>query len=164
MDKKLGKSDAVHSEAKGHMKRYLNAQKKYMESVSSTIQGLKQEKEETRAMMKTFFNVLTQKLPNGKKPEPNEIEAALEQLKDVHKMAGLLVLAIAPGAVVTLPAICALGKKYGVEVLPSAFQKMNKDELETIEELEMILAEKTDEFFNHHENDSKATEKDPEKP
>ncbi|GAA6135888.1 hypothetical protein NBRC116188_26780 [Oceaniserpentilla sp. 4NH20-0058] len=146
------------------MKRYLNAQKKYMESVSSTIQGLKQEKEETSAMMKTFFNVLTQKLPNGKKPEPNEIQAALEQLKDVHKMAGLLVLAIAPGAVVTLPAICALGKKYGVEVLPSSFQKMDKDELETIEELEMLLAEKTDDFFNNHEKSPKTAEKNTETP
>jgi len=133
------------------MKRYLGSQKKYLESLSSTLAGLKQEKEETRAMMKTFFNVLTQKLPNGKKPEPEEIEAALEQLKDVHKMAGLMVLAIAPGAVVTLPAICALGKRYGIEVLPSAFQQMDKDELETIEELEIILAEKTNEYLQPHE-------------
>jgi len=139
------------------MKRYLSSQKKYLESLSSTLAGLKQEKEETRAMMKTFFNVLTQKLPNGKKPEPKEIEEALEQLKDVHKMAGLMVLAIAPGAVVTLPAICALGKRYGIEVLPSAFQKMDKDELETIEELEIILAEKTNEFF-HPEDKDKLTQ------
>lgn len=136
------------------MKKYFSAQKRYMETMSSTLQGLKQEKEETRAMMKTFFNVLTQKLPNGKKPEPEEIEAALEQLKDVHKMAGLMVLAIAPGAVVTLPAICALGKRYGIEVLPSAFQQMDKDELQTVEELEYILAEKTSEYFSHH-NESK---------
>ena len=136
------------------MKKYFNAQKKYMESMSSTLQGLKQEKEETSAMMKTFFNVLTQKLPNGKKPEPDEIQAALEQLKDVHKMAGLMVLAIAPGAVVTLPAICALGKRYGIEVLPSAFQQMDKDELETVEELEYILAEKTSEYFSHHDENT----------
>ncbi len=123
------------------MKRYLNAQKRYLQSVAYTIQGLKQEKEETRVMMKTFFNVLTQKLPQGKKPEPEEIHAALEQLKDVHKMAGLLVLAITPGSVVTLPAICALGKRFGVEVLPSAFQKLDANELEYLEALEVALSD-----------------------
>ncbi|NVK38512.1 MAG: hypothetical protein HWE18_11360 [Gammaproteobacteria bacterium] len=123
------------------MKRYLNAQKRYLQSVAYTIQGLKQEKEETRVMMKTFFNVLTQKLPQGKKPEPEEIHAALEQLKDVHKMAGLLVLAITPGSVVTLPAICALGKRFGVEVLPSAFQKLDAYEIEHLEALEVALAD-----------------------
>ncbi|MFY0700772.1 MAG: hypothetical protein JXR04_08115 [Bermanella sp.] len=125
------------------MKRYLDAQKRYLQSVSKTIQGLKQEKEETRVMMKTFFSVLTQKFPKGHKPEPQEIEAALEQLKDVHKMAGLFVLALTPGSVVTLPALCALGKRFGVEVLPSAFQDLNKDDLKTLEEFEVILAQET---------------------
>lgn len=134
------------------MKRYLAAQQRYLKSVSSTIQGLKQEKEETRVMMKTFFNLLTQKLPHGEKPNSDEIHAALEQLKDVHKMAGLFVLALTPGSVVTLPALCALGKRFGVDVLPSAFQELNKDDLKTIEEFEVILAEDT---RNRLEGDSK---------
>ena len=123
------------------MKRYLEAQKKYLETVSKTIRGLRQEKEETSAMMKTFFSVLTQKLPQGRKPEPDEIEAALEQLKDVHKMAGLFVLAITPGSVVTLPALCALGKRFGIEVLPSAFKKLSEEELNSFKELEVILSQ-----------------------
>lgn len=123
------------------MKRYLEAQKKYLETVSKTIRGLRQEKEETSAMMKTFFSVLTQKLPQGRKPEPDEIEAALEQLKDVHKMAGLFVLAITPGSVVTLPALCALGKRFGIEVLPSAFKKLSEEELSSFKELEVILSQ-----------------------
>ena len=125
------------------MKRYLDAQKRYLQSVSKTIQGLKQEKEETRVMMKTFFSVLTQKLPQGHKPEPEEIEAALEQLKDVHKMAGLFVLAITPGSVVTLPALCALGKRFGIEVLPSAFKKLTEEELNSMKELEVTLSEES---------------------
>jgi hypothetical protein len=125
------------------MKRYLEAQKRYLETVSKTIQGLKQEKEETQVMMKTFFNVLTQKLPQGHKPEPEEIEAALEQLKDVHKMAGLFVLAITPGSVVTLPALCALGKRFGIEVLPSAFKKLTEEELNSMKELEVTLSEES---------------------
>jgi len=136
------------------MKRYLAAQQRYLKSVSSTIQGLKQEKEETRVMMKTFFNLLTQKLPHGEKPNSEEIHAALEQLKDVHKMAGLFVLALTPGSVVTLPALCALGKRFGVDVLPSAFQELNKDDLKTLEEFEVILAEDT---RNRLQDDSKGS-------
>ena len=115
------------------VKRYLEAQKRYLKTVATVIDGLKQEKEETRAMMNTFFSVLTQKLPSGKKPDEQEIKEALEQLKDVHKMAGLLVVSITPGSVVTLPALCALGRRYGIELLPSAFQKTDEEEIVLLE-------------------------------
>jgi hypothetical protein len=135
------------------MKRYLEAQKRYLETVSKTIQGLKQEKEETRAMMKTFFSVLTQKLPQGHKPEPEEIEAALEQLKDVHKMAGLFVLAITPGSVVTLPALCALGKRFGIDVLPSAFKKLSEEELDSFKEFEVVLSQDSKKRLEHDKSE-----------
>lgn len=117
------------------MKRYLESQKRYLKSVSHILTGLKQEKEETRTMMRTFFNVLTQKLPQGKQPEESEIKEALEQLKDVHKMAGLLLVSITPGSIVTLPALCALGRRYGIEILPSAFQKDDEQEIEILEDI-----------------------------
>jgi len=116
------------------VKRYLEAQKRYLKTVATVIDGLKQEKEETRAMMNTFFSVLTQKLPSGKKPDEQEIKEALEQLKDVHKMAGLLAVSITPGSVVTLPALCALGRRYGIELLPSAFQKTDEEEIVLLED------------------------------
>lgn len=122
------------------VKRYLESQKRYLKTVSKVIDGLKQEKEETRAMMHTFFGVLTQKLPSGNKPDEQEIKEALEQLKDVHKMAGLLVVSITPGSVVTLPALCALGRRYGIELLPSAFHKSEEVEIELLEEV-LILEE-----------------------
>ncbi len=86
-------------------------------------------------MMRTFFNVLTQKLPQGKQPEEQEIKEALEQLKDVHKMAGLLLVSITPGSIVTLPALCALGRRYGIELLPSAFQKDDEADIELLEDV-----------------------------
>lgn len=132
------------------MKRYIESQKRYLKTVSTIIKGLKQEKEETHAMMRTFFSVLTQKLPSGKAPDEQEIHEALQQLKDVHKMAGLLVVSITPGSVVTLPALCALGRRYGIELLPSAFHK-NEHTVEVelleevlIEELEISDASKPD--------------------
>lgn len=117
------------------MKKYLESQKRYLKSISNIMTGLKQEKEETRVMMKTFFHVLTQKLPQGRKPEEHEVKEAIEQLKDVHKMAGLLVVAITPGSLVTLPALCALGRRYGVELLPSAFRKETEAEIELLEQI-----------------------------
>ncbi len=104
------------------------SQKKFLESVDKVIVGLNQEREETQVMAKTFFRVLTHRLPKGRKPEDEEIQAAIEQLKDVHRMAGLLIFATLPGSVITLPAIYAVGRRYGIEFLPSAFQKSGKEE------------------------------------
>ena len=84
--------------------------------------GLSQEKAQTKEMVKVFFEALTHKLPNGRKPEEHEIKAALEQLKDVHKLAGLFLVALTPGSVVTLPVLCAFGRRFGIEFLPSSFQ------------------------------------------
>jgi len=138
------------------MKKYLESQKRYLKSLSSIVTGLKQEREETRLMMKTFFSVLTQKLPQGRKPEEHEVKEAIEQLKDVHKMAGLLVVAITPGSLVTLPALCALGRRYGVELLPSAFQKESEAEIEL---LEQILEEEWQDADHSHNNKNKPIEK-----
>ncbi|MEH6345365.1 MAG: hypothetical protein V7785_09790 [Bermanella sp.] len=104
------------------------SQKKFLESVDKVIVGLNQEREETQVMAKTFFRVLTHRLPKGRKPEDEEIQAAIEQLKDVHRMAGLLIFATLPGSVITLPAIYAVGRRYGIEFLPSAFQKKGDQE------------------------------------
>ncbi len=108
------------------------SQKKFLASVDKVLSGLHQERAETQDMMKTFFKVLTKRLPKGKAPEDEEVQAAVEQLKDVHRMAGLLVFATLPGSVITLPAIYALGKRYDIEFLPSAFRdgNDNKDKAE----------------------------------
>lgn len=127
------------------VKRYLDAQARYLATASRLLGNLKQEKRETQEMMQTFFQLLTQKLPKGRRPEESEIKAALEQLKDVHKMAGLFLIALTPGSVITFPALCALGRRYGVELLPSAFQKGDETEIDILEEV--ILNEIT----HHHD-------------
>lgn len=95
---------------------------RFIVSADRVLKGLKQERAETQDMMRTFFTLLTQKLPSGRQPEPEEVKAAIEQLKDVNRMAGLLVLASMPGSVVTLPILCKLANKYGIEIMPSAFK------------------------------------------
>ncbi|MCR8923510.1 hypothetical protein NO559_12065 [Dasania sp. GY-MA-18] len=95
---------------------------RYSKVFDRVMVGLSKERQETKEMVRTFFEALTQKLPNGRKPEAHEIRAAIEQLKDVHKIAALLLLAITPGSVVTVPMLCAFGRRFGIEVLPSSFQ------------------------------------------
>lgn len=129
------------------VKRYLDAQARYLATASRLLGNLKQEKRETQEMMQTFFQLLTQKLPKGHRPDEDEIRAALEQLKDVHKMAGLFLIALTPGSVITFPALCALGRRYGIELLPSAFQKGDEKEIDILEEV--ILNEIT-----HQSSDS----------
>ncbi|MGK0441249.1 MAG: hypothetical protein ACJA0N_001047 [Pseudohongiellaceae bacterium] len=101
--------------------------KRYSKTLDTLLAGLSQEHIETKVMVRTFFEALTHKLPNGRKPEEHEIKAALEQLKDVHKIAGLLVVAITPGSVITLPVLCAFGRRFGIEFLPSSFRPKSKD-------------------------------------
>ena len=95
----------------------------FLERFESTVSKLNEERVETKEMMSTFSSLLTQHLPNGRPPSNKELKGAIEQLKDVHRMAALLIMSIVPGSVITLPAIYALGKKFGVEILPSAFRK-----------------------------------------
>lgn len=98
-------------------------QKRFLDRFESTLSKLNQEKNETREMMSTFSSLLTQYLPDGRAPTNNELKDAVEQLKDVHRMAGLLIVAVLPGSALTLPAIYALGRRFGIELLPSAFRK-----------------------------------------
>ena len=98
----------------------------FLDRFESTVAKLNEERIETKEMMGTFSSLLTQHLPNGRQPTNNELKGAIEQLKDVHRMAALLIMSIVPGSVITLPAIYALGKKFGVEILPSAFRKDDK--------------------------------------
>lgn len=140
------------------LKRYLESQKRYLKSVSKIISGLKQEKEETRIMMRTFFNVLTQKLPKGQQPQQEEIKEALEQLKDVNKMAGLLLVSITPGSLVTLPALCVLARRYGIELLPSAFIKEAEQEIELLETvLDVELDVELDKSLDNEPNQKQRT-------
>ncbi|OUR95974.1 hypothetical protein A9Q81_13355 [Gammaproteobacteria bacterium 42_54_T18] len=108
------------------MKKAHDKHAAFLERFDSTVAKLNEERIETKEMLGTFSSLLTQHLPNGKQPTNKELKGAIEQLKDVHRMAAILIMSIVPGSVITLPAIYALGKKFGVEILPSAFRKEDK--------------------------------------
>lgn len=84
--------------------------------------GLAQESAETKQMLAIYH-----KYTRGEATEQEMLEAN-QQFKDVIKGLGLSVVVILPFSPITLPAIVKLGKKVGIDVLPSAFREhLNND-------------------------------------
>ena len=76
--------------------------------------ALAEETEQTKEMLATY-----QRYTLGQATEA-ELRVANEQFRDLLKSIGLGFMVILPFSPITIPAIVKLGKKYGVEVLPSA--------------------------------------------
>ena len=84
------------------------------------------ESRETRDMMKVFGKTLAKKLGKKYEPTEKEMKEAITQLKDVGKIGFLVPFMMMPGSVITVPALVKLGKKYGVDMLPTAFTDIKK--------------------------------------
>ena len=76
---------------------------------------LAQEKAETRQMLRIYQQYVTGQVSKA------ELQRANSQLADVLRATGLGVFAILPFAPITIPLIVKLGRKLGIEVMPSAF-------------------------------------------
>jgi len=89
--------------------------------------ALAQEKQETRDMLAIY-----RKFTQGEATKA-EMKVANEQLVDVMKGLGIGIFATLPFAPITIPFIIKLGRRFGIDVLPSAFyekdKKINKDDL-----------------------------------
>ncbi len=85
-------------------------------------QALAQEKEETREMLSIY-----RKYTQGD-ASATEMKVANEQLVDLIKGLGVGVFAVLPFAPITIPFIIKLGKRFGIEVLPSAFYEQDKND------------------------------------
>jgi hypothetical protein len=82
--------------------------------------ALSQEKAETKQMLRIYQNYVTGQVSKA------ELQQANAQLADVLRATGLGVFAILPFAPITIPLIVKLGRKLGIEVLPSAFAPKDK--------------------------------------
>lgn len=87
----------------------------------SLQQALAQEKAETQEMLAIY-----RKFTHGEATEA-EMKIANEQLVDIIKGMGLGIFAILPFAPVTIPVIIKLGRRFGVDVLPSAFHQSDEE-------------------------------------
>ncbi len=83
-------------------------------------QALSQEKDETKQMLRIYHNYV---LGNA---SAAELKVANQQLGDVLRATGLSIFAILPFAPITIPIIVKLGRKLGIEVMPSAFAPKDK--------------------------------------
>jgi hypothetical protein len=101
-------------------------------------QALSQEKDETKQMLRIYHNYV---MGNSSKAE---LKIANQQLGDVLRATGLSIFAILPFAPITIPVIVKLGRKLGIEVMPSAFapkdkslhpQLMNDTQTEIVDDL-----------------------------
>ena len=81
---------------------------------------LAQESKETKRMLEIYL-----KYPQGK-TSSEDIGFANKQFGDILKTAGLGVFLVLPAAPVTFPLIIYLGKKLGIDVLPSSFKRKAK--------------------------------------
>ena len=84
--------------------------------------ALADETDQTKAMLATY-----QRYTQGLATEA-ELQEANEQFKDLMKSIGLGFMVILPFSPITIPAIVKLGKKYGVDVLPSAIRNQMENQ------------------------------------
>ncbi len=107
-----------HKRGKRRLRRDLLAVKK----------ALAQEKEETREMLQIY-----RKFTHGEASK-EEMKVANEQLVDLGKGLGIGIFAALPFAPITIPFIIKLGKRLGIDVLPSAFYEQEETQQSTRKE------------------------------
>ena len=78
--------------------------------------ALSQETDETKRMLMIYQRSLQGKATQA------ELRFANHQLVDVLRATGLGIFAVLPFAPITIPILIKLGRKLGIEVLPSSFQ------------------------------------------
>jgi len=92
--------------------------KKIKELLNNYLVFIKRESKQTRDMVLTFKELLHKQLGGKTNPTQQEIQEAIEQLKDLGKITALLPIVLLPGSVLTIPILIKLGKKYNIDILP----------------------------------------------
>ncbi|MCP4912296.1 MAG: hypothetical protein GY909_04190 [Oligoflexia bacterium] len=105
------------------MKNFTNtAKEKLKDQLNLIKRGLSIETKETRAMVRTYA-----RYTQGKATQ-EEMNEANKQFRDFLKTIGLGALAVLPFAPVTIPFIVKLGKKLGIEIIPSGFRDQSTED------------------------------------
>ena len=92
----------------------------YRDTIVKALKKLKsalaQESAETKEMLEIYF-----RFSQGK-ASPKEMAQANAQFRDLLRTSGLGVFAVLPFAPVTIPLIVKIGRRFGIEILPSSFR------------------------------------------
>lgn len=98
-------------------------------AITNALLSVGEEANETKLMAQSFFKLLESKLDLKKRkkpPTPEEVKAAIEQLKDVGRFSVFASVSILPGGGFSLIGLELLARKFGVKgftFVPSAFRK-----------------------------------------
>jgi hypothetical protein len=96
----------------------------YLDTLKSSLlklkAGLAQETIETKEMLEIY-----QRFTLGESSK-EEMTKANAQFRDLIKSMGLGVILVLPFAPITIPLIVKLGRRLGIEVLPSSFKNSDK--------------------------------------
>jgi hypothetical protein len=88
-------------------------------SLKKLREGLSKESHETKEMLETYYRY-TKGLASKK-----EMDEANEQFQDLLRALGLGVFIVLPFAPITIPFVVQIGKKLGINILPSSFREQN---------------------------------------
>lgn len=97
--------------------------------IEKTMAGIGREAKETEDMARLFFRLLEQKLElkeRDEPPSPEEVKAAIEQLKDIGRLSVFATVSILPGGGISLIGLELLAKRFGIRnftFVPSSFRK-----------------------------------------
>jgi hypothetical protein len=106
--------------------------------------ALAQEKDETRQMLRIYQHYVTGEVSK------TELARANAQLADVLRATGLSIFAVLPFAPITIPIIVKLGRKLGIEVLPSAFTPQGKRRAARIHRLRRSAIARPPSLISHN--------------
>ena len=105
--------------------RFALSNKNIRRALGVLQRALAQENKETKEMMQIYL-----KQARGE-ATPEQLKQANAQFLDILKAAGLGAYALLPFSLVTLPFFVLLGRKMGIEILPSAFQNIVDDKTDS---------------------------------
>ena len=105
-------------------KRAVTFQKRLVNGLKTLQKALSQETRESKEMLAIY-----QKSLQGQATRA-EMKKANRQLRDIFKGLGIGVIVVLPFSPITLPLLVGLGRKFGIEILPTAFQTQNQTEQE----------------------------------
>jgi len=103
--------------------------------IEEGVRAVGKEAGETELMARSFFKLLEAKLDlSGRStpPTPEEVKAAIEQLKDVGRFSIFTTMVILPGGVISLLGLELLARRFGIKsftLIPSSFRKRKKTNL-----------------------------------
>ena len=96
----------------------MNIKKEVITTLSNYRKFIKKESTQTKEMLVVFRDLLHKQLGGNKTPTEEDIIEAIDQLKDVGKIAALLPLILLPGSILTIPILVKLGKRYNINIMP----------------------------------------------